>query len=175
VFQGQATIHLLQVKEWVFLVQWQGLETIHSMQLKVWRDLELQDLVRQDLDLDLKVELIVREQDQPAAELVRGLPERNQDLVAVHPEVDSLLADQLEVEVAVLAAEPPELLVRVEQEDRARLVSPSAQSAKNLNKEVSRALVAQLCHAATEPQLSGFAAVLRFKTSQTRLMPMPVS
>jgi hypothetical protein len=145
------------------------------MQLKVWQDLELQDLVRQDLDLDLKVELIAREQDQPAAERVRGLPERNQDLVAVHPEVDSLLADQLEVEVAVLAAEPPELLVRVEQEDRARLVSPSAPREKSLNKEVSRALVARLCHAVTEQQLSGFAAVLRFKTSRTRLMPMLVS
>jgi hypothetical protein len=56
-----------------------------------------------------------------------------------------------------------------------KLASQSAPREKNSNKEVFQALVAQLCHAAMEQQLFVCVEVHRFKTSQTRLMPMPVS
>jgi hypothetical protein len=85
------------------------------------------------------VDPIALEQDQEPVELAQVLVELSQDLVAVHLEVDSHQGDQLEVAVAVLAAELLERSVRVAQEDRARLVSPSVPSVKNLNKEVSRA------------------------------------
>jgi hypothetical protein len=139
VFQGQATILLPQAKGWVFPDQWQGLEIIRLMQHKEWPDLELQDLVHQDLELDLRVELIVLEQDQVPAERVQVLAQLSQDLVAVHREAHFLPGDQLAVAVAASVAEPLERLVRVEQEDRARLESPSALSEKNLNNEASRA------------------------------------
>jgi dihydroxyacetone kinase-like predicted kinase len=109
------------------------------MQHKEWLDLELQDQVHQDLELDPKAELIVLEQDQVPAERVQVLLELSQDLVAVHQEVHFLPGDQLVVAVAASVAELLEHLVRVEQEDRARLESLSALSEKNLNKEVSRA------------------------------------
>jgi hypothetical protein len=175
VFQGLETIHLQQVREWVFLAQWQDPVTIPSMPLKEWRDLAPQDRAPRDLELDPKAELIVREQDLQAADHVQGLPARSQDLVAAHPEVDSLLEDQPEVAVEASVEEPPELLVKVEQEDRARLVSPSAQSAKNSNKEVFRALAALLCHAVTVQPSFDFVAVHRFRILQTRLMLTPVS
>lgn len=79
------------------------------------------------------------------------------------------------VAVAALAVEPQVPSEREALVVRARLVSRSVQSVKSLNLEVPRALVAQLCHAATETL--SFACVVdpRSKTSQTRLTPMPVS
>jgi hypothetical protein len=56
-----------------------------------------------------------------------------------------------------------------------KLASQSAPREKNSNKEVFQVLVAQLCHAAMEQQLFVCVAVHRFRTSQTRLMPMLVS
>jgi hypothetical protein len=72
-------------------------------------------------------------------------------------------------------AELQEHLVKVALADRARQENPSVQSVKSSNKEVSQALVEQLFHAVMAQPLSGYVAVLQSKTSQTRLMPMPVS
>jgi hypothetical protein len=119
----------------------------------------------QDLDQDLLVQ----------AELVQDLVEQNQVLVAVPQLVDSQVEDQPVVAVAVLAEELLERLVRVEHAEAEEPASPSAPREKNSNKEVFQALVAQLCHAAMERQLFVCAAVHQFRTSQTKLMPMPVS
>jgi hypothetical protein len=176
VFHDLETIRLLQVREWEFLVQWQDLETILSTPLKVWHDQVLQDLVHQDQELDQKVELPDQEQDQPVqAELARHLVEPSQDLVAVLLAEDSQEEDQPVVAVAVLVEELLELLVRVEHVEAEEPESQSAPREKNSNKEVFQASVAQLCHAVMEQPLFVCAEVHQFKTSQTRLMPMPVS
>jgi hypothetical protein len=167
---------LLQVKDWAFLAQWQDLETIHSTRLKVWHAQVRQDQAHQDLALDQKVELQDQEQDQPVqVELVQHSVEQSRDSVAVLPVEDSLEEDQPAVAVAVLVEELLERLVRVEHAEAEEPESQSALREKNSNKEVFRVLVAQLCHAVMEQQLFVCAVVHRFKTSQTRLMPMPVS
>jgi hypothetical protein len=176
VFQDLETIHLLQVREWEFLDQWQDLATIHSMPRKVWHDLVQQDLVRQDQVQDQKQELLDLEQDLLVpVELAQDLVEQSQVLVAAHQLEDSQVEDQPAVAAAVLAEELLERLVKVEHAEAEEPESPSAPREKNSNKEVFQALVAQLCHAAMEQQLFVCAAVHRFKTSQTRSMPMPVS
>jgi hypothetical protein len=176
VFQDPETIRLLQVREWEFLVQWQDLETILSTPLKVWHDLVLQDQVHQDQELDQKVELPDQELDQLVqVGLVQHLVEQNPDSVAVLQVEDSQQEDQPVVVAAVLVGELLERLVKVEPAEAEEPASPSALREKNSNKEVYQALVAQLCHAAMEQQLFVCAAVHRFKTSQTGLMPMPVS
>jgi hypothetical protein len=101
--------------------------------------------------------------------------EQNQDSVAVLRVEDSQEEDQPAVAVAVLVEELQERLVRAEHAEAEELESQSAPREKNSNKEVFQALVAQLCHAVMEQQLFVCAVVHRFKTSQTRLMPMPVS
>jgi hypothetical protein len=176
VSQDLETIHLLQVREWVFLAQWQDLETIHLIPLKVWPAQVRQDLVLQDQELDQKVEHQDLEQDQPVlVELVQHLVEQSLDLVAVLRVEDSREEDQPAVAVAVLVEELLERLVRAEHAEAEEPESQSALREKNSNKEVFQALVAQLCHAVMEQQLFACAVVHRFKTSQTRLMPMPVS
>ena len=176
VFHDLGTIHLLQVREWEFLVQWQDLETILSTPLKVWHDLVHQDQELQGQELDQKVELPDQEQDLPVqVELAQHLVQRNQDSVAVLRVEDSQEEDQPAVAVAVLVEELPERLVRAEHAEAEEPESQSALREKNSNKEVFQALVAQLCHAVMEQQLIVCAAVHRFKISQTRLMPMPVS
>jgi DNA primase len=176
VSQDLETIHLLQVREWVFLAQWQDLETIHLIPLKVWPAQVRQDLVRQDLGQDLKVEHQDLEQDLLVqVERVQHLVEQNRDLVAVLQVEDSREEDQPAVAVAVLVEELLERLVRAEHAEAEEPESQSAPREKNSNKEVFQALVAQLCHAVMEQQLFACAVVHRFKTSQTRLMPMLVS
>ena len=118
-----------------------------------------------DLEQDLLVQVL----------LVQDSVEQNQVLVAVLQVEDSQVEDQPAVAVAVSVEELLELLVRVGHAEAAELESLSAPREKNSNKEVFQALVAQLCHAVMEQQLFACAAVHRFKTSQTRLMPMPVS
>ena len=56
-----------------------------------------------------------------------------------------------------------------------RLASRSVRSAKSLNKEWLRASVAQLCLVATALPSFVFVVEQASRTSQTRLMPMPVS
>jgi hypothetical protein len=176
VFHDLETIRLLQVREWVFLARWQDLETIRLTPLRVWQDLVHQDQVHQDLELDQKVELPDQELDQPVqVELARHLVQQSQDLVAVLLVEDSQEEDQPVVAVAVLVEELQERLVRVVPVEAEEPESQSALREKNSNKEVFQALVAQLCHAVMEQQLFVCAVVHRFKTSQTRLMPMPVS
>jgi gamma-glutamyl:cysteine ligase YbdK (ATP-grasp superfamily) len=122
------------------------------------------------------VELPDQEQDQPVqVELVQHLVERNQDSVAVLRVEDSQEEDQPAVAVAVLVEVLLERLVRAEHAEAEEPENQSAPKEKNSNKEVFQALVAQLCHAAMEQPLFVCAEVHQFKTSQTRLMPMPVS
>jgi hypothetical protein len=103
------------------------------------------------------------------------LVQRNQDSVAVLRVEDSQEEDQPAVAVAVLVEELLERLVRAEHAEAEEPESQSEPREKNSNKEVFQALVAQLCHAVMEQQLFVCAVVHRFKTSQTRLMPMQVS
>jgi hypothetical protein len=167
---------LLLVREWVFLVRWQDLETIHSTPLRVWHDLVLQDRVHQDQVLDQKAGLPDQELDQQVqVELVQHLVEQNLDSGVVLRVEDSQGEDQPVVEAAVLVEELPERLVRVEPAEAEERESQSAPREKNSNNEVFQAWVAQLCHAVMEQQLFVCAEVHRFKTSQTRLMPMPDS
>jgi hypothetical protein len=122
------------------------------------------------------VELPDQEQDQPVqVELVQHSVAQSQDLVAVLQVQVSQEEGQPAVAVAVLVEELLERLVRVEPAEADEPESQSALREKNSNKEVFQALVAQLCHAVMEQQLFVCAVVHRFKTSRTRLMPMPVS
>jgi hypothetical protein len=146
------------------------------MLLKVWHALVLQDLVLQDQVLDLKVEHQDLGQDLLVqAVLVQDLLEPSQDLVAVLRVEGSQVEDLPAVAVAALAEELPVPSAREALAVAVKLASQSAPREKNSNKEVFQALVAQLCHAAMEQQLFVCAAVHQFKTSRTRLMPMPVS
>jgi hypothetical protein len=167
---------LLLAKGWEFLALWHVLETIHSTLRKVWLDLVHHDQVPQDLEQDLTLEHQDLEQD-PAVPAVRDLDlvEQNLDSVAVHQAEDSQVGDLLVVAVAASAEEQLERLVKAALAVAVKLASPSGPREKNLSKEVFQALVAQLCHAAMEPQLFVCAAEHRFKTSQTRLTPMPGS
>jgi hypothetical protein len=175
-FHDLETIHLPQLREWEFHARWHDLETIHSMPLKVWHALVHQDQVHQDQVHDQKVEHQDLEQGlQVQAELVQDLAEPSLDLVAVLPVEDSQAEDLPAVAVEELAEEPLVRLVKAALAVAEKLASQSVPREKNSNKEVFQALVAQLCHAGMEQQLFVCAAVHRFKTSQTRLMPMQVS
>jgi hypothetical protein len=80
------------------------------------------------------------------------------------------------VPVAVVAAEEPQVpSVRVAHAVHPRPASRSVRNAKSLNREWLRASVAQLCLVATEPPSFAYVVELASRTSQTRLMPMPVS
>jgi hypothetical protein len=146
------------------------------MQLKVWHARVLQDLVHQDQGQDQRVVHLDLGQDQLVqAVLVQDLVEQSQDSVEVLQPEDSQAEDQPAVAVVALAEELLVPSVKAELAEAVKLASQSAPREKNSNKEVFQALVAQLCLAATEQQLFACAAVHRFKTSQTRLMQMPVS
>jgi hypothetical protein len=146
------------------------------MQTREWLDQELvvqvqigqaQDQTAQRLDR------VVKDQAAQAA-LVQDLVLQNLDLVGEPPE--HFLEDrELVVGDAESVAELQERLVKVALADRARQENPNAQNVKSSNKEVSQALVEQLFHAVMAQQLFGYVAVLQSKTSQTRLMQMPVS
>jgi hypothetical protein len=78
-------------------------------------------------------------------------------------------------EVAVTVVEPPVRSVRAEVAVHQRPASRSARNAKSLNREWLRALVAQLCHAATAQPFCACVVVPASKTSQTRLRPLRLS
>jgi predicted ATPase with chaperone activity len=99
---------------------------------------------------------------------------QNLDLAGELPE-DFLEDQELVVADAESVAELQERLVKAALADRARQENPNAQNVKSSNKEVSQALVEQLFHAVMAQPLSGYVAVLQSKTSQTKLMQMPVS
>jgi hypothetical protein len=85
-----------------------------------------------------------------------------------------LVVDQVPVAVVVVAVQLVHS-VRVDHEALLRLESQREQSAKNSNYAQHLALVELLFHAVMATQLSVYVVVHRFKTSQTRLMPMQVS
>jgi hypothetical protein len=86
------------------------------------------------------------------------------------------VAVQVPVAVAVLAVEPLVLSVRVAHAGRARLVSQSVQSARNLNSVLMRHhLVVQLFHAVTALPFCVFVEVRLSKTLPTRLTQPLVS
>ena len=82
---------------------------------------------------------------------------------------------QLAAVVAAPAVAPLVLSARVAVVARARLASQSVRNAKSSNKEVCRALVAQLCLVAMAPPVFVCVAVQAFKTLPTRLRQMLVS
>jgi hypothetical protein len=91
-------------------------------------------------------------------------------------QVPVALVALVRVPVAAVAAEEPQVpSVRVAHVALLRPASRSVRNAKSLNKEWLRASVAQLCLVATEPPSFVCVVELAFRTSPTRLMPMPVS
>jgi hypothetical protein len=86
----------------------------------------------------------------------------------------ALVVDQVRVAVVAGAVQLVHS-VKVDQETLLRLESQREQSVKNSNYAQHLALVELLFHAVMATQLSGYVVVHRFKTSQTRLMPMQVS
>jgi hypothetical protein len=146
------------------------------MQTREWLDRELLVQVQIEQAQDQTVQhqdQVVKDQVAQAA-LVQDLVLQNPDLVGELPE-DFLEDQEPVVADAESVAELQERLVKVALADRARQENPNAQNVKSSNKEVSQALVEQLFHAVMAQPLSGYVAVLQSKTSQTRLMPMPVS
>jgi hypothetical protein len=86
------------------------------------------------------------------------------------------VAVQVLVAVAVLAVELLVLSVRAAHAVRARLVSQSVQSAKNLNSvQMRHPLVVQLFHAVMAPPFCAFVVVRLSKTLPTRLTQLRVS
>jgi hypothetical protein len=146
------------------------------MQTREWPDQELVVQVQIELVQDQTVQQlgrVAKDQVVPVAH-VQDLVLQNLDLVAEL--LEDFLEDQaLVAVVAELEAEPQEHSVKVALAVKARQENPSAQNAKNLNKEVFQALEEQLFHAVMAQLLFGYVAALQSKISQTRLMPMPVS
>ena len=85
------------------------------------------------------------------------------------------VASALVLAVAVAAAALLAPSVRVAHAVHQRRASRSVRNAKSSNKEWLLASVVQLCHVAMAPRCYVCAAARASKTSQTRLMPMPVS
>jgi hypothetical protein len=146
------------------------------MQTREWPDQELVVQVQIELVQDQTVQQlgrVAKDQVVPVAH-AQDLVLQNLDLVAEL--LEDFLEDQaLVVAAAELEAEPQEHSVKVALAVKARQENPSAQNARNLNKEVSQALVEQLFHAVMAQLLFGYVAALQSKILQTRLMPMPVS
>jgi hypothetical protein len=146
------------------------------MQTREWPDQELVVQVQIELVQDQTVQQLGRVVKDQVAQvaLAQDLVLQNLDLVAEL--LEDFLEDQaLVAVVAELEAEPQEHSVKVALAVKARQENPSAQNAKNLNKEVFQALEEQLFHAVMAQLLFGYVAALQSKISQTRLMPMPVS
>jgi predicted ATPase with chaperone activity len=146
------------------------------MQTREWLDqgLLVQVQIEQAQDQTVQqLDQVVKDQVVPVA-LVQDLVLQNLDLAGELPE-DFLEDQELVVADAESVAELQERLVKAALADRARQENPNAQNVKSSNKEVSQALVEQLFHAVMAQQLFGYVAVLQSKTSQTRLMQMPVS
>jgi len=121
-------------------------------------------LDRADLVLPEQVDLLVQ---AVLVQLVLALQVEHQASVV-------LAEDQALVAVVVVAVQLV-LSVRGVLETHLRLESQRERNVKNLNYVQRLALVEQLFLAVMATLLSVYVVVLRFKTSQTRLMPTPVS
>jgi hypothetical protein len=121
-------------------------------------------LGRVDLVLPEQVDLLVQ---AVLVQLVLALQ--------VELQASVVLAEDQALVAAVVAAVQLVLSVRVVLETHLRLESQRERNVKNLNYVQRLASVEQLFHAVMATLLSVYVVVLRFKTSQTRLMPTPVS
>jgi hypothetical protein len=147
------------------------------MQLRAWHDLAHQDRVPLDQELDQKVASLDQVDQDLVVQVVHAqdLGLRSLEWVEQVHLVVSRVVLQLVEEVAELAAVPQVLLVKVAHVVNLRLESQSAPREKNSNKEVFQVLVEQLFQEEMAQQSSDCAAEHRFRTLQTRLMPMLVS
>jgi hypothetical protein len=109
------------------------------------------------------------------AELVQVLVEQVPVQALAHQPVVALAVPVRVPVAAVAVAEQPAHSARVVHVVHRRPASRSARNAKSLNKEWLRASVAQLCLVATVRPSFAFVVEQASRTSQTRLMPMPVS
>jgi hypothetical protein len=173
-----ATIHFLRTRAWEYRARWFDLETTHLLQTRAWGDLDQghQDLPGQHHDQEHHGQV---HQDLPAEHLAQAAEhlaqvERQR---SVHRDrsqgLDLRPEDQAQPAVVVAERAPQEHLVEAVPEEN--LVSQKEQSAKNLNKEMFLALVAQWCLVAMEQLCCEFVVDLRFRTSQTRLALTPLS
>jgi hypothetical protein len=133
------------------------------------------------VDLDLQVQAVLLRDRE---DLV--LPELG-DLLAQVPLVQQALVLQVELQASVVLAEDQVLVavavvavqlvlsVRVVLETHPRLENQREPNAKNSNYVQRLASVGLLFHAVMATLLFVFVVDHRFKTSQTRLMPMQVS
>jgi hypothetical protein len=182
---------LRQRREWEFLVRFLVRVITRSLLLKVWG--ALAHLVRVVLVVRLVpavrvaqvapvvlvvqlvlVVLVVRVDSQAhlVQVLVAVLRVAHRVPVALVVQVEA----QVLVAVAVLAVELLVLSVRAAHAVRARLVSQSVQSAKNLNSvQMRHHLVVQLFHAVMALPFCVFVAVRLSKTLPTRLTQLRVS
>jgi hypothetical protein len=170
---------LPRIKAWVSHAQWLALAITHSLQTRGWGALDNQVLVQVDLDLQVQAVLLRDRED-----LV--LPELG-DLLAQVPPVQQALVLQVELQASVVLAEDQVLVavavvvaqlvhsVRVVLETHPRLESQREPNAKNSNYVQRLASVGLLFHAVMATLLFVFVVERRFKTLQTRLMPMQVS
>ena len=185
---------MLQLRAWAFLARFHAQAIIRSQATRAWAvalvRLELAALVAlvalvvhvRLVPVVLVAQLVQAAHLVQVAHLVRLVPAQAL-LARVVLQVPVVAQDSLAqlavavaqrvVPVAVLVQPVP--LARAVAVAKARLASQSVRNAKNLNKEVHLALVAQLCHVATAAQAFVCAAVLACKTLPTRLMAMPVS
>jgi len=132
-----------------------------------------------DLVLLLQADLLLDQADLVLLELedLLELVLRVLLVLVLQPELLALVVlvvEQVRVAVVVVAVQLVHS-VKVDQETLLRLESQREQSAKNSNYVQHLALVELLFHAVMATQLSVYVVVHRFKTSQTRLMPMQVS
>jgi len=177
---AQATIHFLRTRAWEYLARWFVQATTHLLQTRAWgdQDQERQDLPGQHQDQE--------RQDLPAEHLAQAaehLAQAAEHRVQVEPQhsehrdrsrgLDLQPEDQ--AQPAVVAAERALQEHLVEAVPEENLVSQKEQSAKNLNKEMFLALVAQWCLVAMEQLCCEFVVDPRSKTSQTRLALTPLS
>jgi hypothetical protein len=132
--------------------------------------LALEALARQVAPVGLHVQVVPAAAQVSHAQVALRVP------VAAQVFLAQAVAVALRVAVvAAQAVEQLELSVKAAAAAKVKPASQSVRNAKSSNKEVHRALVAQLCHAETVAPAFVCAAVLAFKTLPTRLTAMPVS
>jgi hypothetical protein len=170
---------LLPTRAWVFHAQWQDRVTTHSHPIKVWVarvnqvavQVDLVQLVPVVLHLD-RVDLVQLEQEDRQEQ-----PHLVQLVLVLQAELQVsvvLVVDQVLVAAVAVVAQLVHS-VRVDLETLLRLESQRERNAKNSNYVQHLASVERLSHAVTVTLSFVYVAVHRFKTSQTRLMPMQVS
>jgi hypothetical protein len=180
---AQATIHFLRTRAWEYLARWFDLATTPLLQIRAWgdHDQEHQDLPgeHQDQEHHDQEHQDQEHQDLPVEHLAQAAEHRvqveRQRLEHRDRSQGLDLQPEDQAQPAVVAAERALQEHLVEADPEENPVSQKEPSAKNLNKEMFLALVAQWCLVAMEALCCEFVVDLRSRTSQTRLALTPLS